>query len=307
MKIRPGRFRFPANSFYAVGGFALGRLLSRFTLALFCVAIFFAGAISVSAQLAGPGSAGVSASLIRIFGTNNAFTAQAEIQVLGPDKQERIGTPMMFTLLGNKIRVEVDMTRMRNRAEPDAIAKVKPLGLDHVVSIIRPETRSNLIVFPKLSAYVRLDMPEAEAEAFLKRARMERTTIGKEKMEGYNCIKQRVVITDNSGKKSEATVWIAPELRNFPVCVATPEAEGTVVVRFRKVDFTAAPLSQFEPPPGFQECADMQVLMAGPVVKFMKENKTAIKASPPPKTTSTRPAQKNTAPAKSSAAPAKKK
>jgi hypothetical protein len=187
---------------------------------------------------------------------------------------------------------------MRNREQPNAIAQVKPLGLDRVVSIIQPEQRTSLIMFPKLRAFVKLEMPPTESAAFLKRAKIERTPLSKEKMEGYACVKQRVVITDDAGKKSEATVWAATGLRDFPVCVATKEKEGTVVIRFRQIQFKRAEAGQFEPPAGYAECADMQVLMAGPVVQYMKENRTTVKASPKtvppavtkPKTTSTKPA-----------------
>ena len=250
----------------------------RISFWLLALAVLFAGGFSARAQFGGPGSTGVSASLIRLFGTNNTFTALAEMQVLDVKNKELIGTPMNFALADNKIRVEVDLNRMRNKMEPDALAKVKPLGMDSVVSIIRPEQKAALIVFPKLSAFVKLEMPPTEAEAFLTRAKIERTTLGKEKMEGHLCVKQRVVITDDAGKKSEATVWIAPELRNFPVCVATREKEGTVTVRFRQIQFTRTDASKFEPPAGFAECADIQVLLAGPVVKYMKENKTMVKA-----------------------------
>lgn len=230
------------------------------------------------AQFDGPGSTGVSASLIRLFGTNNAFTAQAEVQVLNKDGKERIGTPMTFTLAGSKIRVEVDMTRMRNREQPDAVAQVKPLGLDNVVSIIQPEQRTTLVAFPKLRAFVKLDLPANEAAAFVQRAKIERTTLKKEKMEGHPCVKQRVIITDDSGKKSEATVWTATDLRDFPVCVATAENEGTVVIRFRQIQFTRAEPAKFEAPAGYAQFADIQALMAGPVVQFMKDNHTAVKA-----------------------------
>lgn len=231
------------------------------------------------AQLDGPGSTGVSASLIRLFGTNNAFTAEAVVQVLGGNNQEHIATPISFTLTDNKIRVEVDMNQMRNLLEPNALAQVKPLGLDQVVSIIQPQQKTTLVAFPKLKAFVKLAMPPEEAEAFMQRAKIARTAVAKEKMEGHPCLKQRVVITDNAGKKSEATVWTATDLRDFPVCVATKEKEGTVVIRFRKIEFGRAPAAQFEPPAGYGECADMQVLMAGPVVKFMKDNHTALKAT----------------------------
>jgi hypothetical protein len=256
------------------------------------IGLLVVGGSSAVAQFDGPASTGVSASLIRLFGTNNAFTAQAEVQVLGPDNTERVGTPMVFTLTGNRIRVDVDMTRMRNREQPDALAQVKPLGLDNVVSIIQPEQRTSLIMFPKLRAFVKLDMPPAESAAFLKRAKIERTAMGKEKMEGYACVKQRVVITDDAGKKSEATVWTATDLRDFPVCVATKEREGTVVIRFRKIQFTRAEAGRFEPPAGFAEYADMQMLMAGPVVQYMKENKTAVKVPAKAKTPAPKPAVK---------------
>jgi len=186
---------------------------------------------------------------------------------------------------------------MRNRIEPDALAQVKPLGLDSVVSIIRPEQKAALIVFPKLSAFVKLDMPPSEAQAFLTRAKIERTTVGKEKMEGHPCVKQRVVITDDGGKKSEATVWTATDLRDFPVCVATKEKEGLVVIRFRQIQFTRTDAGKFEPPAGFVECGDIQVLMAGPVVKYMKDNGTALKTNAKSKPAAPKPA----------AAPAKKK
>ncbi len=169
-----------------------------------------------------------------------------------------------------------------------------------MVSIIRPEQRTTLITFPKLRALVKLDMPPTESEAFLKRAKIERTTVGKEKKEGHPCVKQRVVITDDTGKKSEATVWIATDLRDFPVCVATKEKEGTVVIRFKQIQFVRTDASKFEPPAGYVECADMQVLMAGAGGEIHEGNHTAIKA--PPAT-----AKPKTAPIKSAAPPPVKK
>ena len=254
------------------------------------IALILACGNEAFAQLDGPSSTGVSVSLIRLFGTNNAFTAQVEVQLLGKDNKELISTPMTFTLLGKQIRLEVDMARMRNKAQPDALARVKPLGLDSVVSILHPEQRKTIITFPKLRAFVKLEMPVSEAEAFLARAKIERKPVTKEKMEGHLCVKEQVVITDDAGHKSDATVWTAMDMRDFPVCVATKESEGTVVMRFRQIQFTRAATNTFMPPTGYVECADMQVLMAGPVTKFMKENDTAVKASPKAKPTATKPA-----------------
>ena len=235
------------------------------------------------AQFDGPGSPGVTASLIRLFGTNTAFTAQAEVQILGPDQKERVGLPMNITRLDSKIRVEVDLARMRNREQPDALARMSPLGLDRVISLIRPEQRTTWVAFPKLQSVVKLAMPPAEADAFLKKANIKRTRLAQEKMEGHPCVKQRVVITDDKAEKHEATVWTATDLRDFPVCVATREGNDTVVMRFRQVQFTRAEAKVFEPPAGYTEYADMQALMAGAVVKHMRGHSSSTPAQSPAK------------------------
>jgi hypothetical protein len=141
-------------------------------------------------------------------------------------------------------------------------------------------------VFPKLRAFVKLPMPDEEADAFSKPARVERTPLGREKMEDHPCVKHRVVITDEQGRKHEATVWNASDLRDFPVCVATREAEGTVVLRFRQVQFVAPSPALFEPPAEYQSCADMGALVAGPGAKFLAATGQAVPAkpaAPPPK------------------------
>jgi hypothetical protein len=238
--------------------------------------------VAARAQLDGPGSPGVSASLIRLFGTNLAFTAQLEYQLLNRSNKEIVNLPMSFARLDNRIRVEVDLARMRNQEHPDALAQVKPLGMDQLVTILRPDQRATFQVFPRLQAFVKLPMPPTESEAFLKPAKMERTPIGQEKMQGYACVKYRVTALDQQGKRHEATVWNAAELRDFPVCVATQEGTDTVIMRFQQVQFIRPEATKFEPPVGYAESADMQALMAGPVAKFMKENKTAVKATTKP-------------------------
>ena len=229
------------------------------------------------AQFDGPRSPGVSASLIRLFGTNTAFTAQVEYQLLNRSNKEIVNLPMSFARLDNRIRVEVDLARMKNQVQPDALAQVKPLGIDQIVTILRPDQRVTCQVFPKLKAMVKLPMPPAEIDSFLKPAKMERTPLGQEKMQGFSCTKYRVVAYDEQGKRHEATVWNAPELRDFPVCVATKEGTETAVMRFRQVIFNRPEASKFEPPAGFEECSDMGALMAGPATRYMVKNQTSTK------------------------------
>lgn len=250
------------------------------------ILFLLAGVVSGAAQFDGPGSPGITPSLIRLFGTNTAFTAQVEVQILGLDQKERVGMPMIFTRLDSNIRVELDVARMRNREQPDALARLAPLGLDRVISLIRPEQRTTWVAFPKLQSVLKLAMPPAEADAFLKKANVERTRLAQEKMEGHPCAKQRVVITDDKAEKHEATVWTATDLRDFPVCVATREGNDTVVLRFRQVQFTRADTKVFEPPAGSTEYADMPALLAGAVVKYMRGHSSPTPAQSPAQTAS---------------------
>lgn len=257
-----------------------------------------AGVTTTFAQFEGPGSPGVSGSLIRLFGTNTAFTARFEYQLLGKDHQERIGIPMDFARLNHRIRVEVDMARMRNREQPNAVAQVKPLGMDQVVSVIRPDLGATLVMFPKLRSLVKLPMPPEEAEAFTKPGKMERTRVGEEKMDGHPCVKYRVVAVDRQGQRREATVWNASDMRDFPICVATREGTDTVMMRFRQVQFVRPDAAKFEPPEGYSESASMEALMAGPAMKYLVANSS--KAAP---TKSKAPATKS----KPASSPPKKK
>lgn len=254
------------------------------------VLLILLSGVGARAQFDGPGSPGVSASLIRLFGTNTAFTAQVEYQLLNRSNQEIVSLPMSFARLDNRIRVEIDLARMKNQVQPDALAQVRPLGMDQILTILRPDQRVTCQVFPKLKAFVKLPMPPAEIDSFLKPAKMERTPLGQEKMQAYTCTKYRVVAYDEQGKRHEATVWNAPELRDFPVCVATKEGTETAVMRFKQVVFNRPEAEKFEPPAGFEQASDMQALMAGPVTRYMVKNKTTTK--PPAKTNTSTPTKK---------------
>ena len=240
--------------------------------------LLFGSVFLAQAQFDGPGSPGVSASLIRLFGTNMAFTAQVEYQLLNRSNKETVNLPMSFARLDNRIRVELDLARMKNEVRSDILAQFKPLGLDQIITISRPDLRVNCQVFPKLRAFVKLPMPTNEAEAFVKPGKMERTPLAQEKMQGFTCTKYRVAAYDEQGKPHEATVWNAPDLRDFPVCIAIKEGSDTVVMRFRQVVFNRPEASKFEPPAGFEECSDMEALKAGPATRYMVKNKTTTKA-----------------------------
>src|SRR5262245_21490743 len=97
----------------------------------------------------------LNAALTRLFGPAAAFTANADVQVLDKAQQEAVRMPMKFSVLGEKIRVDTDMTRMKNRELlPEVVAEMKREGLDRVSSVIRPDKKAMYIIYPGARSYV---------------------------------------------------------------------------------------------------------------------------------------------------------
>jgi hypothetical protein len=226
---------------------------------------------SAVAQIEVPGStAGVNAALTQLFGDVGAFSAKANVQVLGKDQKEKLTTPMDFALLDNKLRVEVDTTLIRGPDMPaGAAASMKQFGLDHVVSVMRPDKKATFIIFPGIKSFANTPMPKEEVAAYQKKPRLNKIALGKETLDGHPCVKHRVIVSDGKGVKSESTVWNATDLKDFPIQIMTKEKDDTVVIRYRQIQFTKPEVKSFDAPAGYKEYADVQDLMQGVVTKMM--------------------------------------
>ena len=225
------------------------------------------------AQMKAPGAtAGVNASLTKLFGDITAFSAKAEVHVYGPDQKEKIMTPMTFALLDNKVRVEIDMTKMVSKDIPaDAAASMKQMGMERVVSIMRPDLKATYVIFPALESVVKMPMPKEELAAYEKKPKLEKTALGKETLDGHPCVKNKVVVTDADGHTDEATLWNATDLKDFPVQIMSMEKGDSVTIRYRDVRFAKPDAKQFATPTGYKEYDDIGSLMQGVMKKMMKD------------------------------------
>jgi hypothetical protein len=234
-------------------------------------AVHWLASATVFAQLPGAdSSAGVSAAMTKLFGNLTAFSAQSEVRVLGKDQKEIITTPMRFALLDKKIRVEVDTSQVKNKDMPAAaLASMKQLGMDRVISVTRPDKRATYIIFPRVQSYVNVVLSKEDAEAFEKNPKIEKTALGKETIDSHPCVKNKVVITDAQGQKNEATVWYATDLKDFPVQVQTADKENTMVMHYRDIQLARPDAKLFAPPAGFTEYKDVQQLMQAAMKKML--------------------------------------
>jgi hypothetical protein len=169
---------------------------------------------------------------------------------------------MNIAMLNGKMRSEVDMTQMKSaELPPDAAVSLKKMGMDRVVSIMRPDRKTMYLIYPNLQSYVNMPLPKEEAEALEKEPKMEKTQLGKETIDGHPCTKNKVVVTDDKGEKHEATIWNATDMKDFPVQLQIQEKDAIIVMHYKQVQFVKPDAKQFDPPADYKQYADNLQLM----------------------------------------------
>jgi hypothetical protein len=227
---------------------------------------------SVPAQVPAGTGASFDAALMRLFDAHKSFTAEAELRVMDAQKQDKVLLPMQFAARDGRFRTEVDLSRMKgSQARPEQMDMVKQMGMDRIISITRPDTGKMHMVFPSARAAVNLALPAEERDAMQKLPQLERKVLGEEKVDNHPCRKEQVTLTTPGGRKTEVTVWLATDLKDFPIQIQTTEGGDTVIVRYRNVQFREPAAELFEPPADYTAYASMEAFSAGLMQKLMKE------------------------------------
>lgn len=250
-------------------------MFSRTTKLNSALLVILLSGVASFAQVPGAGGpAGMSAAITKLFGNIKTFTAKAEVQVLDNSQKEIVFVPMEFALLDKTVRVEMDLTKMKNQQMPPGVAdSLKQMGMAHVVSIISPSKKSAFVIYPDQKSVLTMALPEVDSN---KEPKIEKKPLGKETIDGHSCVKNQVLITDEKGEKIDATTWNATDLKDFPVQIQTKESENTSLVKFKQVQFAAPDPAQFEPPTGYTQYSSQQDLMQG-IMKKMMQDKSAEK------------------------------
>ena len=170
-----------------------------------------------------------------------------------------------------KSRFETDMASMKGGSMPlGAAAQMKEMGMDRTVIISRPDKKTAYSVFPGMNAYLERKTEANEAKGAEPDSKIEVTELGKEKVEGHDCIKNKVVVTDKDGTKHESTVWNATDMKKFPVKIETAAAGGgTMTMVFKEVKMTKPADDQLEPPAGASKHESMMGMMQQKMMEKM--------------------------------------
>ena len=217
--------------------------------------------ISASAQIGGPGGpAGMSATIIKLFGENRAFTAKAEVQLLDSSQKEVALMPMDFLLLDKNIRVEMDLAQAKNRdMTAGTIDTLKKMGMARVISIVNPTKRLAYVLYPDQKVLLSFSLPNEQTNA--SSPNLEKKALGNETVDGHACVKNKVTLTDDSGKPVEVVLWNAGDLKDFPIQIQTKEGDNTSMMRFHQVQLTKPDAALFEPPADYARFESQQEMM----------------------------------------------
>jgi hypothetical protein len=217
------------------------------------------------------GPPGWNNAMTRLFGDVKAFTAQANMRMLDKGGKETLSlTGMSFALLDEKVRTEMDMTQMKSADMPAAMMTgLKQMGMDRMISIIQSDKKTVCLIYPGLQACVDMPTPDQSGSTDPKDYTVETTKVGNETLDGQDCVKNQVLLTDAKGQKREAIVWNAAALKDFPVQIQFVEGENTMVMRFKNVQLAKPDAKLFEVPASYSRHASFQEFMQSAMLKMM--------------------------------------
>src|SRR5205807_8871042 len=121
-------------------------------------------------------------------------------------------------------------------------------GVDKMVSITRPDKKATYTVYPGLNGFIESPLYDKDAKKTREDFTIEAKELGRETVEGHDCLKNQTTIIDKEGNRHEATVWNAADLNKFPVKIEQTENGNLSTLLFKDVKVTKPEDSMFEPP-----------------------------------------------------------
>jgi hypothetical protein len=199
------------------------------------------------------------------FHPHHAFTC--EMEVTGPlfarpgQPGSNVSMPLRLAMADGKIRMESWFPTGVSNAGPQVL-EMKRLHVDHHALISNPEKHALYIIFPEIAAYGEkrlFDFQQPDA----RKTKIEFTDLGKGKVGGHDCVKKRLVFSDDFGKLDEVTVWYALDLTNFPARLEMTDSSNSIAWTLKDVMFERPKPEIFEPPANYTRVQKLSELTDG--------------------------------------------
>lgn len=225
-------------------------LKARFLVALFLVLLSGSAAVAQAPSTGTPTA--INTAFVKLFGAVGPFTAKVDTQVLDPYQKEVVRLLMDFATFEGKVRIEINLAQMQSKdLPPSKIAELKESGMERIISLFRPDKKVTYVVYPGIQSYQTLPLAKADNDAFEKGLKLEKTALGKETLEGHDCVKYKVVVKDTNGPVLQAVTWNAADLKDFPLQIEMKEKINTVRMHFTQLRFTKPDPQQFDVPTAY--------------------------------------------------------
>jgi hypothetical protein len=194
------------------------------------------------------------------FLTNDvAFTATAKVVRAG---QTMV---MFFAVSGGRMRNEMDMTKMSG-VRADDLDGMKQMGMDKMVILNLADKHAAYIVYPNMQSYC--DMPGVKSKPD---GKVEKTKLGSDTVEKHPCTKSKLLFTATDGQTSEALVWEATDMKDFPIQYQTVDEGQTTTTTFTNIKIGKPDASLFELPASYKRYGSMQEMMMGNMQRMMPQ------------------------------------
>lgn len=239
------------------------------TLAAACIAALLLTPRAALAQMPGDSTSILNSAIVKLFGNVTGFSAKAEIHVMDKSKKETDFVPLGFAMLDGKTRMEIDVAGLKGaELPPEMLAKLKALGMDTMIVVSRPDTKTTLSIYPKAKAFAEITMTKDEAAAVGVTYELKKTKLGKETVDGHACERNKAVLTGNNGQKVEALLWNAGDLKDFPIKIEITDKEYTVDIKFKDVKLARPDQTQFDAPTGMTKFDSAEALMGARISSY---------------------------------------
>jgi hypothetical protein len=206
------------------------------------------------------GDAGFNAVVAQLFADVPAFSASVATALTNKADKTWVQVPMRMSKRDKRFRIEVDLEQMKGTAPGLAnIASMRAIGMSKMASLVVPEEKGMVVVFPDLKAWTRVAL--AEADFAVSGFKVNKRRAGRDTVRGMECVRQRVTLTARDGTKTEATVWESTAHKGFPIRVLLEPEESTVLLDFDKIELSAPAANLFQAPKDFRQVSTISALM----------------------------------------------
>lgn len=217
-------------------------------------------------------SPGLNAALVRLFGEHKAFIAQLRIRMTDGQGAETLNAPMRFALLDGKMRGDLDVTKLKSKDLPAlAASAAKSVGMEKVVTLVRPDKAESYLLYPAFQSCLVAPIDASDLAALKQPAKIQRTPLVNETLDGHPCVKSKVVVTEPGGQPHESIVWYAKDLKDFPLHIRTVDGTDTLELHFSQIRFVRPEAKEFDLPAGTARYDDVQGLSQAVMKKMLKD------------------------------------